>query len=797
MTRFFYRARFRFVWAVLFGLVLSLQVTISAQQTDFIIEGLDGEITIHFDEFGIPNIYATTTRDLFTAQGFVHASARWWQMEWLRHSGAGRLSELVGQGAVEQDAFIRTIGLPRNAEHNLAGLPTEASLLLESYSKGVNSWIEGREAEELALEYQLLKDRGNEVTVEAWRGYDSMLLQSLQALGFTSTTMFTEVFKGEAQAQIGDYASSLILPSYPYSQHPNIMQPDWSPSEGATDGASNAFPGLNIVYHALELTGSNSWTVSGERSVTGKPLLANDTHMSVHMPSFWYENGLHCVEITSDCPYDVYGMSIPGTPGIIIGHNQTIGWGVTNAELDATDFYHLDINPDNPLQYLYNGQYVDMQVIDEVITPFDGEAVAITIRLTAFGPVLEKFEDLELTQPVALRWANADGNRTFQAVLHLNHAQNWDEFQDALALFDIPGLNFHYADVEGNIGYLLGGRIPKRAAGHDGSKPMPGTDDTYQWLGYVDPGDNPRLYNPPTGYIYSANNAIVDPDQYPDTIATFFDYGYRAARIAELLQQTDKHSVDTFKAIQLDSYNPAAELILPVLQTLEFESEETKSAVDWLTEWDYQNQTDSPQAALFNVFWSKLMLTGLEELPLYESSHSIYLMSQIINAPLHVLWINADKGLIGRDTVLQKAFQDAYTEMVTMFGADREKWRYGDLHKVHFEPAILDYISVDADLYQRFTPSIGIDGGFSSINVGSYDPRKSLNANNIPTMRMILDFSNFDQSLYINSTGEIGDVRDPRYGDMVELWATGQYHAHAFNLDKVKEMSTTVWHIHQ
>ncbi len=783
---------------LLLGVVLLFSGVVSAQEIRHSIPGLDGEVTIAYDSFGVPHIYATTPRDLFAAQGYVHAGARWWQMEWLRRTASGRLSEWVGAGTLERDITMRSLDLTGSAQRNLERLPQQSQTVLADYARGINAWVADRAPSQLALEYDLLSAAGVSVSVEPWQPLDSMRMQSLQALSFTEASLFTEMFKGYITDTAGAAISAMLLPPYPYDQHPIITEPGgvpaWQPqTQGQSLLPDRSVPDLSDIRADFTLTGSNSWVVSGARSVTGMPLLANDTHMSVRMPSFWYENGLHCMPVSAQCPYDVHGFSIAGGPGILIGHNAHIAWGMTTAQTDVGDFYTLALNPENPLEYRYNGAFVPMHTRTETIAVFNAEPHTFEARSTVFGPVLDTYQGLAVGAPVALHWVDLDRNRTISAMLLLNRAQDWDQFRAALSLFDIPALNFQYADVEGNIGYVLGGSIPARVDGHDGSVPVPGTDDTYRWAGYM--ADNPFVFNPAVGYIVTANNATIRPENYPVPVATFFDYGYRAARIEALITATPQHDVESFSAIQRDSHTPAADILLPALANLTFPDPRAQSAANWLLAWDRQSTQDSAQAALFNVFWSKVLLLGFDELPVYESAHSVYLMSLVIDAPLHPLWLNLDADLIGRDAVISRAFTEALLDMQEQFGEDRETWRWGDLHTVRFQPSLLALLPVDPQLAAQMTSLIPADGTFASVNVSSYDPRSSYAPDNIPSMRMILDLSDFDRSRIINSTGQNGDARSPNYGDQSVLWGAGDYRPHRYSRENIAQATENVWHI--
>ena len=373
--------------------------------------------------------------------------------------------------------------------------------------------------------------------------------------------------------------------------------------------------------------GSNNWVISGERTSTGLPLLANDPHLGVQMPSIWYEVGLHCVQKNEQCPYNVVGFSFAGTPGVVVGHNDRIAWGVTNVGPDVQDLYVERVNPQNPNQYEVNGQWVDFDVVHETLQVAGGEPVELAVRYSRHGPVISdtygSLEDftakagIELPEAyvIALRWTALEPSRTFPAIWKLDLAENYEDFRAATRDFDVPSQNFVYADVDGNIAYQTPGRIPIRASG-DGTLPVPGWTDAYEWLGYIPFDELPFAYNPPQGYIATANNAIVGPD-YPYLITTEWDYGYRAQRIVDLIEGAPGPiDIAWVQKIQGDDMDLNAETLLPVLMEISLGDDHLEKARSLLVGWDGQNTMDSAAAALFEVFWNNLLaVTFHDDLP--------------------------------------------------------------------------------------------------------------------------------------------------------------------------------------
>ncbi|MEP0764590.1 MAG: penicillin acylase family protein [Chloroflexota bacterium] len=801
-------------------LVLAMIVTGTAgaparaqqEATAFTLPGLDGDVTIHWDALGVPHIYATTSHDLVMAQGYVHAADRWWQMEWFRAQGSGRLSEIGGSPLVETDSYLRTLGLARNAQNDLDHLPDDVLGLLQAYADGVNAWLAGKAPGDAAIEYtvanQLREGLGAPpvTAIEPWTPLNSATWLQVMALGL-GANMDAELLRLRLINEFGEDALATLAPSYDYAHQPLILEPGWTPAPVTAHQAEPlpalaTLPGLETVAALRDVgLGSNNWVVSGARTASGLPLLANDPHLPILMPSIWYEVGLHCVEISDACPFDVSGFSFAGVPFIVIGHNRDIAWGVTNVGTDVQDLYLLELNPANPRQYRYEGEWLDMEVITETIRPFDADPVTLEVELTRFGPVVT--EVIGADQPVALRWAAADPSRNFSALLTINAARNWDEFQQGVSLFDLAAQNFVYADVEGNIGYITSGRISLRAEGHDGSRPVPGTSAAYEWRGYVDPLDNPRLFNPAAGYIVTANNAVAAPEDFPFTIASEWSYGYRAARIETLLQAQDAHTLDSLATIQFDNYNSAAALTVPWLAALDLGDARLEEAVAWLGEWDLQNDADSPHAALFNAFWDRFVPLVFDEVPFWEESFTIYRLSLILDDPASPLWANAETGQSDPAALVAGALGEALDFMEGTYGADWMAWQWGDLHVARFQAAPIGQLPEGLDprldqalpvlraVFNRETPA---SGGPEVINatgwrVGSGD----FSLTSLPSMRMILDLSDWDNSRMVHTTGQSGSPQSEHYADMIPLWSSGQYHAHRFSAEAVRAHAVGTW----
>ncbi|MDQ7035913.1 MAG: penicillin acylase family protein [Anaerolineae bacterium] len=528
------------------------------------IAGLNDTVEIIRDEYGVPHIYASNTQDLRFTQGYVQAQDRWWQMEFSRHAGRGTLQELTGKtnSLMGADIFIRTVGWRRAAENDLANLSDEVLAELQSFADGVNAYISSRSAGELAFEYNVLGITGVDIPIEPWVPLDTLVWTKVMADDLSgnqsSERLLSELIDALGEEVVADY-----WVEFPFGMKPTIIHPqDFPTADDTASQTANSSAGLlgietqlagnydasqGLIFGNGDGIGSNNWVVSGDLTESGMPLLANDPHLGIGMPSIWYEIGLHCQPVSEDCPYNGRGFTFPASAGIVIGHNERIGWGVTNVGWDTQDLYRITVNPDNDLQYLWNDEWRDMVVHEETISFGDSaEPVTIQVREAHLGPIIndnrfdrETGEILGFNNedPLAFRWTAYENSTILEAILQLNRAQNWDEFRDALRLWDTPAQNFVYADVDGNIGYQTPGNVPIRAAGHTGRLPVDGSSDEFEWLGFVPFDLLPSVFNPERGYIATANQALVPmayydylaaelADDYGEDAQYVFDYGW-------------------------------------------------------------------------------------------------------------------------------------------------------------------------------------------------------------------------------------------------------------------------------
>jgi len=708
------------------------------------VGGLHAGATIVRDSWGVPHIYAASSHDLFFAQGYVHAQDRFWQMAFWRRAGCGRLSEILGESTLETDRLIRTLGLCRVAAKEVELLGQEERAVLEAYAQGVNAYVSTHQGR-LSLEFTILGLAGVKYEPEPWTPLDTIAWSKALAW-LLSGNMKEELLRAHIAARLGTLAVGELMPPYP-DYHPIIVPHSLTGAtlEAVSDAAFSGCP-VGIGHD----TGSNSWVVAGSRTETGMPLLANDPHLDPVIPSIWYEVGLHCEPMGSECPWNVVGASLAGAPGVMIGHNDRIAWGITNLTPDVQDLFIERVDPENPNQYEYQGKWLDMEILrEEIFVAGREKPVVVNVRITRHGPIINDVvggmeeEWVYGWQPLALSWPGLQPGMQVKGILLQNQAGNWEEFREALSYVDLPGQNCVYADVEGNIGYQAAGRIPIRASGN-GTAPVPGWSGEYEWVGYIPFDELPRTFNPPAGYIVTANNAAVGPD-FPYLISVDWDRGYRARRIVELIEADPSLSIEDMEAIQGDSNVAWARDVLLYMMTLPNDDPRLSEALDLMREWDGQAVRRSAGAALFEAFRVHLVdLTFGDEMGeqlLQRARHKAgFALTDIVTDPVSHWFDDITTPQVEtREHILLRALEAAVEELTGTVGQDITRWHWGDLHTVSFENLGLGQsgIGLVEAIFNR--GPVSIDGTIATVNLTGYDLNNPYGAKIIPSYRQLVD----------------------------------------------------------
>ncbi len=760
-----------------------------------VVAGVTSPTEIVTDASGVTHIYADNPHDLFFAQGYAHARDRFWQMDFWRHISAGRLSELFGQGQVETDTFLRSMGWHQLAEEDYLGLGPQHKLIADSYAEGVNAYLAERTGPRLSFEYSVLWIQNRTYQPEPWSPIDSLAWGRVMAWDLRSN--LEQELERVALAKVLSYVQlKEIDPAYP-SETPTIVGRE---SPGARLASLPAVAtSLGRVDHLLaelpyglgrqvEGIGSNSWVVSGEHTATGAPLLANDPHLGIQMPSIWYQVGLHCRQLNDACPFDVAGVSFAGAPGVVIGHNSRIAWGFTNLGPDTMDLFVEKVNPDNVNQYEVDGEWVDMELSTETLAVAGGEPVEIEIRHTRHGLVVTDL--LELKQifyppeayAVALQWQALEPSTLWTALLGFNTAGNWDEFRAAASSFDIAPQNVVYADIDGNIGYQSTGEIPIRAAG-DGMAPVPGWTGENDWTGLVAFDDLPWVLNPPEGFIVTANQPVIPLREEP-YLGADFDYGYRAQRINQLLEGQSNLDSSEMTRIQLDSYSAIASALVPILVAISGDGD-YDLVQNTLATWSqgdnaYQMVASSSGAAAFDVVFKNLLeATFADELgpesDLGTGSRVRALLSILLDQPESPWWDDVGTPSIeGLTTTLRTALTRAEAEIVERLGSNPARWSWGALHTATFRNATFGESGI-APIEALFNRGgLPVSGDESAVNATGWSLTDPYVVDWIPSMRMVVDLNDLSASTLIHSTGQSGHAFAPHYVDMAKRWSVGE-----------------------
>ncbi len=810
------------------------------------VPGLQGSVTVLRDAAGVIQIYADNSHDLFLAQGYVHAQERMWQMELWRHISSGTLAELFGSSEVKTDRFIRTLGWRQAAQRDLAAASPTARAVLQAYADGVNDWLAANDGK-LGLAFVatgLLSGKGGGLAgyqPAPWTPLDSLAWAKVEgwSLGGDYTT---EVFRVLADQRIGAAMTDQLFP--PYGSGMPVVAPAGGDaaaaakaSAGATASAGPAAPSDSAVTdaqwagweslaatqkHILALAGldpaadtlgghgigSNDWVVAPAKSATGHALLANDPHLGIAMPSVWIMDGLHCRIVSAACPYDVAGVSFPGVPAVILGHNARIAWGVTNVGPDVEDLYEEKVDPADPSHYLYKGQSLPFTVRKELIE-VAGQArpVEVDVRSTIHGPIVNDAESRLAGQSTlySLRWTGtAETDGIIDAFLGLDVAADWTGFRAALSHLGAPSQNFVYADVDGNIGWQVPGYIPIRQDPADhGDRPVPGWDGQHEWIGRIPYDSLPRLYDPPSGIIVTANNAVVNAS-YPYYISDLWDPGYRAERITQLLTADAAHGGVTLadmSAIQTDTRLLPADALVADLATLRPEpaTASGRTLLAAIQGWDRTCPTDSTGCAAYEVFEYSL-LRRLFDARLgnalardyvgTEPSHVALL--NLLQQPDSTWWDDPATPVheTARDAVAG-ALDTAGSLLASQFGADPSRWTWGRIHTVTFQEGSLGSGSIGPlDWYFDVGPfpapgtamavdntamdwSVAYPDSFDSTVKATSDLRRIFSVTVGPSYRLDIDMGNLDGARIVTTTGQGGNPFGPHYGDLARDWLSG------------------------
>lgn len=724
-------------------------------------KGMEYSATITRDDSGIPYVTARSGHDAYFAMGWIHAQDRLWQMELQRRVGAGRLAEIVGQAGLKNDRFMRTLGLYRLAQDSLGRLDEPTRNALTAYAEGVNAWIADN-THRLPPEFHVLR-----LTPEPWQPADSLVWARIMALQLTADWR-DEALRGKLA---GKMPSRRLAELWPEGGEGPVTI-----ATGLMDRVLTTLPAAAKPHLA-----SNVIAVSGKRSESGAPLLANDPHLPFQAPSLWY---LLSVEAPG---LRLTGAMIPGVPFHLIGHNDRIAWGTTTTHADTVDLFIENMAGDNAYQVGKTPRPLTER--QEVIAIKGQAAETLTVRESRHGPIISDLAAGQKdNQVVALKsTALEPDDRTAQAMYRLGRAVDWRSFVAALSDFHAPVQNFAFADTGGNIGFITAGRIPMRAKGN-GFAPVQGWTNAGEWTGWVPFSKLPQTFNPKAGLIVNANNQVT-ADKYPFHITTRWPEGYRARRIEDLLEDKAKITATDLQAVQLDALSLAAQEIKELLDVPEGVSTKAREAAQLIAAWDGTMDRNRAEPLIFNTWldklWTRILSDELGDDLAAMRAVRPRVLGEILTLNRH--WcddINTDKAE-SCDDLISETLEATVSELSSKYStAPPSQWRWGDVHQARFAHPILGRIPGINRLSDTMVPS---DGDDFTVNRGSFVPGQFTHVHG-PGLRVIFDLSDLSKSTFILATGQSGNPLSRHYRDQLPDWLAN----HGRTIDKPADGSASI-----
>ncbi len=768
-------------WLTLGLLVLSHEVRAAQFR-------LSDKAVIQYDKYGVPHITATTDADLYFAQGFATARDRLWQMEYGRRLASGRLAEILGESKVEQDFEVRRLGLHRSAVATYESLNNEMKRLSAAYAAGVNYYIKTHK-DRLPREFRELG-----YTPELWHPVDSLVIP-LRMFWELSGSLEEELMLAKLVDEVGASKALELVSEEPADpevhlqwQEARRLIPEGFGRDGFTILANlREFSGTRRATRSI---GSNNWVIDGFKSASGVPILANDPHLALLNPPIWYE-----IHLTGP-GVNVIGSTFPGVPGVIIGHNEQIAWGVTNVGYDVCDLYAEEVDPNDSTSYIHKGQSREFQTISEIIKYKKGDslrAVERGIRFTSHGPVVHE----ENGKVYSLRWTGHEPSAEFRFLYLLNRASNVEEFKNALSYYHLGAQNFIYADVDGNIFYQPTGKVPLRSGAP--YLPLDGSSGDFEWEGYIPYDRLPSVLNPREHFIATANARPVDK-AYPYYIGYFFDIGYRVRRIKDLLRAKQTLTFEDVRAIQADSYVLAAERLKPLLLDSLKQSRLTLSnraleAAKIVEQWDNYASEDSTACTVFNKWLERISLNTLKD-DLSDDSFEYWASnSDIITvlllrsekpAALEHDWFDNTRTTIHetRHDIIARGLQEAIDELGFKYGYEMENWQWGKIHTITLTHGLgkLDPRYNNGPFARSGSNDTVDNAGFSFFE-------SDFESDSGPSLRMTVELKQgVEHAVNAIPGGQSGNQESNHYEDqMVSFWLKHEAHPMLFSQEHIRK----------
>ena len=752
------------------------------------LSGLAGRVEIIRDRWGVPHIYASDELDAFFAQGFVHAQDRLWQMEINRRLSRGRLSELLGSLALDTDRASRTFGFDRLGRADWTLMAEADRSVVRAYTAGVNACLLPQNGKApKPVEFTLLRQ-----SPEPWQIEDTLAFSRVMGWQM-SHAWYGEIIRAQLIAALGpERAAELEITDA--RENPAVLPAGIEMNRLAEE----ALLGVGDPFLKRRM-GSNSWAIAPERSATGRPILCNDMHLQLTVPGTWYEVHLEAGDL------QVTGVSLPGLPGVVGGHNAHVAWGITLAFTDCEDLFVEKFDPADPRRYQVGSDWLEAEAIPETIrVKGQSEPHIEPVTITRHGPVISDVIG-EPAQRLAVNSMALRPNPALRGWFSLNRARNWDEFVEAMRCIEAPQLNFSYADVEGNTGYWVTGKVPVRARGQ-GMVPAPGWTDEYEWIGEVPFEEMPHALNPRAGYVVHCNNRIAG-DDYPHHLGSVWMNGYRARRLADMIESKDRVTLTDCCDMQMDvTCLPGIELVRLVQEVYPHaggpgQSDDLVLALRLLSAWDGRLTTDSVGGSLYEVARRALVqnlfapVLGPELTPRWLGrafhpvlmfvhefyGHDTVTLLRLLGDP-ECWWI---KQAGGREMLLERSLTGAVAFLRSELGPDSASWQWGRLHRITFGHALGVQKPLD-QVFNRGPVPIGGDTDTPLQTACLPGPSYDNNAWT-PSMRIVMDLGDLSNSRAVFPIGQSGQLGSPHYDDLAEPWSKGEYHPMLWTRDQVEK----------
>ncbi|WP_161568223.1 penicillin acylase family protein [Anaerobacillus alkaliphilus] len=742
---------------------------------------LNEEVTVIRDERGVAQIQATSLEDLFFVQGYVTAQDRLFQMDMTRRLAGGRLSEVIGKQALDTDRFFRTYGMHRTTDALVSMFNEETVKIVDAYVSGVNQYMnDAFSTGKYPVEFRILGYQP-----EPWTAEDTALV--VKYMGYTLSGNFRSELEHYRMINVlGNVDAPNLFPEFHIDdKFPTIYQ------VAETSPFSMEELEKLTTFAPPEHNGSNNWVISGKYTESGFPMVANDPHLGFAIPSVWYQTHLQL-----DGDFHSVGVTVPGVPGIVLGHNEHMAWGVTALSVDQEDLFLEKAHQTDKDLFLFDGDWEEATIFEEAIKiKGEDEPFVERVQVTRNGPIINNVLEGDLYDAISLRWTGAEAGEELNGIMRLNRATNVVEFSEGLNGFVTPALSWVFGDRDGNIGYRGQALMPIRSNGSNGLVPVPGWDPDYQWQGFIPNEELPQITNPERGYIITANNKPVD-DEYPYEIGRSF-YPYRAERLTEMIEETiasgELFTVEKMKQMQTDVLNTQARSLLPILLAAVNRSEGTspltnleKDVIQMLREWDYEETVDSGEALAWNKWYNLLGPALFEDLLGFPYNHNLVIYQLVKEAdahPEHLLFGSLRAGLHrSLDELARETFTEAVETVVELQGKDPTKWAWGKWHVMTIDHPLGSV----KPLNLVFNVGKWELGGSGANPIANSYNRKTGKVTHGAGWRFVGDLGSTDAMYDVVMPGQSGQLFSPHYYDQVDTWAEGNLYPMVYHKEELK-----------